>query len=70
MGEKMQQIRNDRGIFTIEELSAMFKMGRQKIDDALNDNKLDYISPNNKQRFIRLEDFEKWAENKQKNKEK
>lgn len=35
----------------------MFKIGRKWIDDTLSNCELDYISPNNRDRYIRLEDY-------------
>lgn len=51
------ETRHHAGLYSIKELCTMFGCGRAKIDFALNTGQLKYISPNNRERFIYLEDF-------------
>lgn len=54
---KLKETRHQLGIFTITELSEMFKVGRHKIDHYLNTGQLKYISPNGRTRFVRLKEY-------------
>lgn len=56
----LKQARYNITIFSIEELATMFKCGRACIDNAINTGKLPYFSPNNKDRYVYLNDFEKY----------
>lgn len=56
----LKQARYNCAIFSIEEIATMFKCGRSNIDYAINSGKLPYFSPNNKDRYIYLKDFEKY----------
>jgi len=55
--EKLKNVRHERGIYSIKELSIMFDCHRKKIDDAINNNSLHYMSPNGRTRFIYLSDY-------------
>lgn len=62
MGEKLQEsalvkARHAIGLYSISELTEMFGMSRFHLDNALNLGELKYISPNNKTRFIYLQDY-------------
>lgn len=46
------------GYYSISELQAMFSdCGRSKIDYLINSGELSSISPNNRERYVKLEDF-------------
>lgn len=60
---KLIEIRHERGLYSIVELCAMFGCGRAKIDFALNTGQLKYVSPNNRDRFIFINDFLVYMEN-------
>ncbi|MBQ8845065.1 MAG: hypothetical protein IJ008_03505 [Clostridia bacterium] len=56
------EVRKKIGLYSIKELCLMFKIGRESIDYALNTNRLKYISPNNRDRYIYLKDYLKYVE--------
>jgi len=62
--EKLKNVRHERGIYSIKELSIMFDCHRKKIDDAINHNGLHYMSPNGRTRFIYLADYLSYIEKK------
>lgn len=63
MDEKeLQKFRIEKGYLTIKELSKMFGVGRDYIDYGINIGRLKYMSPNNKLRIVRLDDFIKYME--------
>ncbi|MBQ8749677.1 MAG: hypothetical protein IJZ29_04355 [Clostridia bacterium] len=51
------EIRHKQGLYKIEELADMFSIGREQISYAINTGRLRYMSPNNKTRFVYLNDF-------------
>ncbi len=54
----LQQVRHSIGYYSIKELQVMFlSCGRAKIDYLVNSGKLKFISPNNREKYIKLEDF-------------
>lgn len=55
--EDLVKFRRDMGIFSISEICEMFGCGRSYIDFMINDQKLNYITPNNRDRFVYLNDF-------------
>lgn len=55
--EELLKVRHDMGYYSVQELCAMFGIGRSFIDNALNSGQLEYISPNAKTRFIKLSDY-------------
>ena len=58
MDEKeLRKFRQTKGYLTIKEVCDMFNCGRDYIDYGINTRKLKYMSPNNKTRFIYLDDF-------------
>lgn len=48
---------NTTGLYKIKELALMFDISRFSIDAAIKSGKLEYISPNNRDRYIKLNDF-------------
>lgn len=52
------------GLYSISELCLMFGCSRYSIDNPINRNELKYISPNNKTRYVYLQDFLNYLENK------
>lgn len=54
---ELEKARHAISLYSIDELCAMFKCSRYSIDNAINIGKLDYISPNNRDRYIYLQDF-------------
>ena len=63
MDEKeLQRFRIQKGYLTIKELSDMFGIGRDYIDYGINIGMLKYMSPNNKLRIVKLDDFIKYME--------
>lgn len=66
MDNRLIDVRKNRDLYTIEELCDMFSIGRAKIDDALNNHDLSYISPNGRKRFVYLDDFLKHLEKNKK----
>ena len=54
---ELEKARHVKEIYSINELCAMFNCSRYSIDNAINIGKLDYISPNNRDRYIFLPDF-------------
>lgn len=56
--EMLQSVRHSIGYYSIRELQVMFSgCGRAKIDYLVNSGKLKFISPNNREKYIKLEDF-------------
>lgn len=56
--EALKQARHEIGYYSISELQIMFSScGRSKIDYLVNSGKLKYISPNNREKYIKLSDF-------------
>lgn len=55
--EELVKARQEIKLFTIDELCTMFACGRMHIDNALNSGRLKYMSPNNRDRYIYLDDF-------------
>lgn len=68
MEEKRKELlvlaRHKIGLFTIQEYCEMFDMSRYYIDLAVNSGELEFVSPNNRQRFIDINDFQKWMKKK------
>lgn len=58
--EELVKGRQDKGFFTIEELSKRYGVHRYSIDNAINTGKLPFMTPNNKTRFIKETDFEQY----------
>lgn len=58
--EELTKVRQSQGIYSIRELSSMFQCGRSKIDNAINTGQLNYLSPNNRDRYVFLNDFLKY----------
>jgi predicted site-specific integrase-resolvase len=52
--------RQEKGFFTIEEISKRYGINRYSVDIAINSGKLPFMTPNNKTRFIKEEDFESY----------
>lgn len=63
---KLIDIRHQLGFFTSEELQVMFNCGRDVIYNAINSKKLKYISPNGKNRFIKIDEFKQFLINNSK----
>lgn len=55
--EELAEARHAIQLYTIKELCTMFNCGRTNIDQALNSGELKFISPNNRDRYIYLNDF-------------
>lgn len=55
--ETLDKARHAISLYTIRELCTMFGCGRAHIDMALNNGSLKFMSPNNRDRFIYLNDF-------------
>ena len=51
------EIRHNQGLYDINELCKMFNVQRPFINFAIESGRLKYMSPNNKQKFIYLNDF-------------
>lgn len=51
------ELRKQIKLFSIGELCVMFNCGRGSIDDAINSGQLEYLSPNNRDRYIYLDKF-------------
>ncbi len=60
--EVLIEARHKIGLYSIKELCDMFGCGRFLIDLGVNSGKLKYLSPNNRDRFIYLNDFLKFIE--------
>lgn len=58
--DKLEKARHAIELYSINELCIMFHCSRYSIDNAINLKKLDYISPNNRDRYIYLKDFLKY----------
>lgn len=61
--KQLVEARHNLGLYSIRELQIMFSCGRETIDFAINSGKLKYLSPNNKDRYVYLKDFQKYMEN-------
>ena len=55
--QELIEARQKVGLYSIQELCSMFCCGRSKIDFAINSGQLKYMSPNNRDRFVYLNDF-------------
>lgn len=55
--KELREARREIGLYSVQELRVMFNCGRTVIDNALNTGQLKYLSPNNRERFVYLNDF-------------
>lgn len=55
--EKLLNARHAIGLYSIKELCVMFGCSRYNIDKAINNKKLKYMSPNNRDRYICIDEF-------------
>jgi hypothetical protein len=60
--EELVKGRIEKGIFTITELAKRYCTHRYSIDNAINTGQLPFMSPNNKTRFVKETDFEKYMQ--------
>lgn len=59
----LKQARHSIGLYSIKEICEMFNCSRHNIDIALNDGKLRFVSPNNKSRYIYINEFLQFMDN-------
>lgn len=64
--DDLVKFRQNMGIFSISEICKMFGCGRSYIDLMINNQMLNYISPNNRDRFVYLNDFLTCVQNENK----
>lgn len=62
--EALVKQRHELGYYSVLELSLMFGISRVKIDEAINTGQIDYISPNAKTKFVKLNEFLEYSKNK------
>lgn len=62
--EKLVEARHKAGIYSLKEICYMYAdpvtgkpMSRFSIDNAMNSGELEYMSPNNRDRYIDIENF-------------
>lgn len=60
--EVLIEARHKIGLYSIKELCSMFACGRSLIDKGINSGILKYMSPNNRDRYVYLNDFLKYIE--------
>lgn len=54
---ELRKARHAIGLYSIKELCEMFDCSRHNIDNAINTGCLKYVSPNNRDRYVYLQDF-------------
>lgn len=60
--KELVDLRHSKGLYSVKELCVMFCCGRGSIDYALNSKRLNYISPNNRDRYVYISDFVEYME--------
>lgn len=62
--DELQKYRHEMGYYSIKEICVMFGCNRTRIDNAINTKELDYISPNGRTRFVKLNEFLEYCNRK------